>query len=144
MPIDAYLESGFEGFDDKFTDPSDALDAALVRKETENRVRSALASLPRDQRVKGAHCSIEKNKPDIHEGRNEVYNDQGTLHESGLEPGKEIDRRSDCDQYFDSGYNSAIMPRVPVGDRAMKAVLEEWEEMPMPIIVVEEEITGSV
>ena len=90
------------------------------------------------------NCSIEKNKPDIHEGRNEVYKNQGTLHESGLEAGKEIDRRSDCDQYFDSGYNPAIMPRVPVGDRAMETVLEEREEVAMSVVLVEEEIAGSV
>ena len=51
IPMDAYLESEPEGFDDRLVDPSDAPDAALVKKEIENRVRSALASLPEDLRV---------------------------------------------------------------------------------------------
>ena len=49
-PIAAYLESESEGFDERLIDPSDAPDAAVVKKETESRVRSALASLPEDQR----------------------------------------------------------------------------------------------
>ncbi len=51
IPMDTYLESESEGFDEGPVDPSDAPDAALVKKEIENRVRSALASLPEDQRV---------------------------------------------------------------------------------------------
>ena len=51
MPIDAYLESESEGFDDGFIDLSDAPDAVVVKKESERRVRSALARLPEDQRV---------------------------------------------------------------------------------------------
>ena len=50
-PIAAYLESESEGFDDRLIDPSDAPDAAMVKKETESRVRSVLARLPEDQRV---------------------------------------------------------------------------------------------
>ena len=46
-PIAAYLESESE----RLIDPSDAPDAALVKKETENCVRLALARLPEDQRV---------------------------------------------------------------------------------------------
>ena len=34
------------------------------------------------------YCSSEDGKSDIHEHRNEVYNDQGTLHEFGLQAGK--------------------------------------------------------
>ena len=90
------------------------------------------------------HRSSEDGKSDIHEGRNEVYRDQNTFHEPGLEAGKKIDRRSNCDQYFDGGYNAAVMSGIPVGDRAMEAVFEKWEEVPMPVVLVEEEITGSV
>ncbi len=50
-PIDVYLESESEGFDEKLVDPSDTPDAALVKKETKNCVRSALARLPEDLRV---------------------------------------------------------------------------------------------
>ena len=50
-PIGAYLESESEGFDERFIDPLDPPDAAVVKKEAENRVRSALARLPEDQRV---------------------------------------------------------------------------------------------
>ena len=50
-PVAVYLESESEGFDERFIDPSDPPDAAVVKKETENRVRSALARLPEDQRV---------------------------------------------------------------------------------------------
>ena len=50
-PIAAYLESESEGFDEKLVDPSDTPDAAVVKKETESRVRSALVRLPEDQRV---------------------------------------------------------------------------------------------
>ncbi|MCE2395390.1 sigma-70 family RNA polymerase sigma factor [Candidatus Poribacteria bacterium] len=50
-PIGAYLQSESEGLDERFIDPLDPPDAAVVRKETENRVRSALARLPEDQRV---------------------------------------------------------------------------------------------
>ena len=46
-----YLESESEGFGEKLVDPSDTPDAAVVKKETESRVRSALARLPEDQRV---------------------------------------------------------------------------------------------
>ena len=49
--IAAYLDSESEGFDEKLVDSSDTPDAAVVKKETENRVRSALARLPEDQRV---------------------------------------------------------------------------------------------
>ena len=51
MPIDAYLESKSEGFDERLIDPSDAPDTVVVKKETESRVRSALARLPEDLRV---------------------------------------------------------------------------------------------
>ncbi|RKU35394.1 RNA polymerase subunit sigma [Candidatus Poribacteria bacterium] len=51
IPMGTYLESASEGFDEKLIDLSDAPDVALVKKETENRVRSALAHLPEDQRV---------------------------------------------------------------------------------------------
>ena len=51
IPMDAYLESESEGFDGKLIDPSDAPDAAVVKKEIENRVRLALARLPEDQQV---------------------------------------------------------------------------------------------
>ena len=88
--------------------------------------------------------SIEEDKPDIHEDRNEIDNDQGTLHESGLQAGKEIYRRSNCHQYLDSRDNPTVMSGVPVGDWAMETVLEEWKEVAMPVIVVEEEIAGSV
>ena len=37
-----------------------------------------------------------------------------------------------------------MITRVPVGDRAMEAVLEEREEVAMPVVLVEEEIAGSV
>ena len=50
-PIAADLESKFEGFDDRLIDPSDTPDTVVVKKEIESRVRSALASLPEDQRV---------------------------------------------------------------------------------------------
>ena len=50
-PIAAYLESESEGFDDQLIDPSDAPEVVVVKKESERRVRSALASLPEDQRV---------------------------------------------------------------------------------------------
>ena len=46
-PITTYLESESE----RLIDLSDAPDAVLVKKETENRVRSALARLPEDQRI---------------------------------------------------------------------------------------------
>ena len=46
-PIAAYLESEPE----RLIDLSDAPDAVLVKKETENRVRLALARLPENQRV---------------------------------------------------------------------------------------------
>ena len=49
--MDAYLELESDGFDEKLVDPSDAPETALVKKEIENRVRSALARLPADQRV---------------------------------------------------------------------------------------------
>ena len=51
MPIDAYLESESEGFDERLIDPSDAPDAVVLKKEIEDRVRSALARLPEDLRV---------------------------------------------------------------------------------------------
>ena len=51
IPIAAYLESESEGFDDQFIDPLDTPDMVVVKKEIENRVRSALASLPEDQRI---------------------------------------------------------------------------------------------
>lgn len=50
-PIGAYLESESEGFDERFIDPSDLPGAAVLKKEIEDRVRSALARLPEDQRV---------------------------------------------------------------------------------------------
>ena len=50
-PIAAYLKSESEGFDGQLIDPSDAPDAAVVKKETKSRVRSALARLPEDLRV---------------------------------------------------------------------------------------------
>ena len=49
--IVAYFESESEGFDDQLIDPSDTPDMVAVKKEIESRVRSALASLPADQRV---------------------------------------------------------------------------------------------
>ena len=49
--MDAYLESESEGFGEQLIDPSDAPDAAVVKKETESQVRSALVRLPEDQRV---------------------------------------------------------------------------------------------
>lgn len=51
MPIDAYLESESEGFDERLIDSSDTPEAAVVKKETERRVRTALARLPEDLRV---------------------------------------------------------------------------------------------
>ena len=51
IPMDAYLESASEGFDEGLIDPSDAPDAAVVKKEIESRVRLALVRLPEDQRV---------------------------------------------------------------------------------------------
>ena len=51
ISMTSYLESESEGFGEKLVDPSDAPDAAVVKKETESRVRSALARLPEDQRV---------------------------------------------------------------------------------------------
>ena len=51
MPIDAYLESESEGFDERLIDPSDTPDAVALKKEIEGRVRSALACLPEDQRI---------------------------------------------------------------------------------------------
>ncbi len=50
-PIDAYLESESEGFDERLIDPSDTPDAVALKKEIEGRVRSALARLPEDQRI---------------------------------------------------------------------------------------------
>ena len=50
-PIGAYFESESEGFDERFIDSSDPPDAAVLKKEIESRVRSALARLPEDQRV---------------------------------------------------------------------------------------------
>ena len=50
-PIAAYLESESEGFDERLIDPSDTPEAAVLKKETKNRVRSALAHLPEDQRI---------------------------------------------------------------------------------------------
>ena len=50
-PIAAYLESESEGVDERLIDPSDAPDTVVVKKETETRVRSALARLPEDQRI---------------------------------------------------------------------------------------------
>ena len=51
IPMDAYSESESEDFDDRLIDPSDTPDAVVVKKESERRVRSALARLPEDQRV---------------------------------------------------------------------------------------------
>ena len=51
ISMDAYLESESEGFGEQLIDPSDAPDAAVVKKETESQVRSALVRLPEDQRV---------------------------------------------------------------------------------------------
>lgn len=51
IPMDTYLESESEGFDDRLVDPSDTPDTVVVKKEIESRVRSALASLPEDLRV---------------------------------------------------------------------------------------------
>ncbi len=50
-PIAAYLESESEGFGERFIDPSDLPDAAVLKKEIEDRVRSVLVRLPEDQRV---------------------------------------------------------------------------------------------
>lgn len=50
-PVAVYLESESEDLDERLIDLSDPPDAAVVKKETENRVRSALARLPEDQRV---------------------------------------------------------------------------------------------
>ena len=46
-PIAVYLESESE----RLIDPSEAPDTVVVKKETESRVRSALARLPEDQRI---------------------------------------------------------------------------------------------
>lgn len=46
-----YPESASEGFDARFIDPSDAPDTVAVKKETENRVRSAVVCLPEKLRV---------------------------------------------------------------------------------------------
>ena len=51
IPMTSYLESESEGLDERLIDPSDAPDAAVVKKETERHVRSALVRLPEDQRV---------------------------------------------------------------------------------------------
>ena len=51
VSIDPYLESESEDFDERLIDPSEAPDAVLVKKETENCVRLALARLPENQRV---------------------------------------------------------------------------------------------
>ena len=50
-PIDAYLESESDGFDERLIDPSGSPDATVLKKEIESQVRSALARLPEDQRV---------------------------------------------------------------------------------------------
>ena len=50
-PIDAYLESESDGFDERLIDPSESPDAVLLKKEIESQVRSALARLPENQRV---------------------------------------------------------------------------------------------
>ncbi len=50
-PIDAYLESESDGFDERLIDPSGAPDAVVLKKEIKDRVRSALARLPENQRV---------------------------------------------------------------------------------------------
>ena len=50
-PIDAYLESESDGFDERLIDPSESPDATVLKKEIESQVRSALACLPEDQRV---------------------------------------------------------------------------------------------
>ena len=51
IPMEIYIESGSEGFDEKLIDPSEAPEAAVLKKEIADRVRSALACLPEDQRV---------------------------------------------------------------------------------------------
>ena len=51
IPMETYIESGSEGFDEKLIDPSEAPEAAVLKKEIADRVRSALACLPEDQRV---------------------------------------------------------------------------------------------
>ena len=51
VSIDSYLESESEGFDERLIDPSNPPHAVVIRKETERRVRSALARLPEDLRV---------------------------------------------------------------------------------------------
>ena len=51
IPMDAYLESESEGFGERLIDPSDTPEATVVKKETESRVRLALAHLPEDLRV---------------------------------------------------------------------------------------------
>ena len=50
-PIAAYLESESEGLDDRLIDPSDTPDTVVLKKESQRRVRSALARLPEDQRI---------------------------------------------------------------------------------------------
>ena len=50
-PIAVYLKSGSESFDERFIDPSEVPEAAVLKKEIEDRVRSALARLPEDQRI---------------------------------------------------------------------------------------------
>lgn len=49
--IDSSLESEYEGFDERLIDPSDTPDAVVLKKEIKDRVRSALARLPENQRV---------------------------------------------------------------------------------------------
>ena len=50
-PIGGYLGSASEGLDERFIDLSDPPDAAVLKKEIEDRVRSAVACLPEDLRV---------------------------------------------------------------------------------------------
>ena len=51
MPMGDYLELEAQGFSGSLIDPSDTPDAVVLKKEIEDRVRSALACLPEDQRV---------------------------------------------------------------------------------------------
>ncbi|RKU10262.1 RNA polymerase sigma factor SigW [Candidatus Poribacteria bacterium] len=49
--VAVYLESESEGLDDRLIDPSDQPDEVVVKKEIEDRIRSAVACLPEDLRV---------------------------------------------------------------------------------------------
>ena len=51
IPVATYRESEFEGSEDRLIDPSDQPETVVIKRESEDQVRSALAGLSEDQRV---------------------------------------------------------------------------------------------